>query len=164
MNTTLTPGFLWDIELYDRFGALVDKELIHNLMPTEGMNHTLNVVLKSATPVATWYVLLYEGNYTPVVGDTAATFPSLATECTTYSETTRVAYVPGTVAAGAVDNSASPAVFTSTADKTIYGGAIVSVAAKGSTSGVITSAVRFSTSKAFTTGSIIRVTAAYALT
>jgi len=157
-------GFLWTAEFVDpTTGLITDREVVHNLTPEEGENHILNVILKGLSPVTTWYVLPYEGNYTPLNSDTGATFPASATECTTYVESTRQLFVPGTVAAGAVDNSASPASFTSNSNKTIYGGALVSAAAKGATSQVLLSAVRFATARNFDTGTLLRITASMTL-
>lgn len=106
---------------------------------------------------------MYEGNYTPIAGDTAATFPASATESAAYAEATRPALVLGAVTAGAVDNVASRAEFTANASKTFYGGFVSSAAAKGSTSGVLLSAVRFASPKVLSSGEILRVTAGFTL-
>ena len=157
-------GFLFDIEVVDpKTGLILDRETVHNLTPTEGENHILNVVVKGAAPITSWYVMIYEGNYTPLASDTGATFPASATECTGYVESARQAFVPGTVVAGAVDNSASPANFTSNANKTIYGLAIVSASAKGATAQTLLSAVKFATAKNFDAGTLLRVTGGLAL-
>lgn len=163
MNQTLTPGFNWKVELI-KDGVVTDVTEDHNIMPTEGMNHLLNVLLKSGTQIGSWYVGIYNANYTPVLGDTAATFPGTATENVAYSQAQRPVFTAGTVAGGALDNSASVAEFTSTANATVYGGFIASSAVKGGTTGVLLSAVKFSTSKNFEAGSILRVTAGFTLT
>lgn len=163
MNEQMQGGFTYLIEQLDKDGKVVDSETVHNLIPTEGLNHVLNILLKSASQVATWYIGLYEGNYTPVAGDTMATFPAQATETTAYTSATRLAFVPGTVAAATVDNSASPAQFTFNATKTVYGGFIGSASAKGSTSGVLLSAVRFGSPKSLDADSVLRVTAGFTM-
>ena len=163
MNQTLKPGFKWKVELI-KDGVLTDVTEDCNIMPTEGMNHLLNVLLKGGSQIGNWYVGIYNGNYTPVLGDTAATFPGTATENTTYVAAQRPAFTAGTVAGGAVDNTASVAEFTSTANATVQGGFIASSAVKGGTTGVLLSAVKFSSSKNFETGSILRVTAGFTLT
>lgn len=152
-------GFLFDVEMIDpKTGLILDRETCHNLTPEEGENHILGVVFKGVAPVTTWYVMPYEGNYTPLGTDTGATFPASAVECTSYVEAARPQFVPGTVTAGSVDNSASPANFTSNVNKTIYGLAIVSAAAKGATSQVLISAVKFATAKNFDSGTLLRIT------
>lgn len=160
MNSNTAMGFTYTIDVIQD-GVVVDSETVHNLMPTEGLNHTLSVLLAGGAQAATWYVGLFEANYTPVAGDTAATFPASATETTTYTEATRVAFVPGTISGGAVTNSASRAEFTSNSNKTVYGAFLSSASGKGATSGVLLSAAKFATSKTFDSGSIIRVTVGF---
>lgn len=139
-------------------------EIVENLVPTEGLNHFLNVVLKGAGQVTTWYIGLYGNNYDPQATDTMATFPGTAGEVTTqYTEATREEFVEGTVAAGAVDNSASPAEFTFTETDTVYGGFISSVSTKGSTSGTLLSAVKFATAKSMAADGVLRVTAGFTI-
>ena len=162
LGALLRAGFVYDIEHW-RAGQLIGTERIHNLMPNEGVAHALGVLLKGVTQVPTWYIGLYEANYTPTLADTAATFPASASETTTYAETTRVVFNEGAVSGGTCDNSANKAEFTSNADKTIYGGFIASASGKGATSGVLLSAVKFASPKTFDTGDIIRVTAGFTL-
>lgn len=154
-------GFVWTVESV-KDGIVIDREVIHNLFPIEGLNNMLNVWLKSGTQSANWYVGLYSGNYTPVPGDTAAGFPAAATELTAYDETTRVLLELGTTAAGGVDNSADPAVFTGSTNGTVaQGGFISSAPAKGATTGVLASAVRFSSPKSLDDGTVLRVTCSF---
>lgn len=156
-------GFEYLVETF-KDGELVDSFTVHNLMPTEGVNAMLNTMFKSASQVGTWYIGLYEGNYTPVIGDTAATFPGAATETTAYIAATRVAWVPGTPSAGILDNSASKAEFDMNAAKTIYGAFMSSASAKGATSGVLVSAVRFPSPRVLDSDSILKITAGITLT
>jgi len=162
MNTNLKARFRYLVEVV-KDGVVTDSEVVDNLMPTEGLNHMLGVTLKAVTQAATWYIGLYEGNYTPVAGDTAATFPASATETTTYAESTRVEFNEGSITAGAVDNSANRAEFTFNAAKTVYGGFISSASAKGGVTGALLSAVKFSSPKVLEIGAILRVTAGFTL-
>lgn len=140
------------------------RERIHNLMPVEGLNHTLSVTFAGGSQVATWYVGLFEGNYTPLSTDTMATFPASSTECTAYDESVRQTWVESTPAAGATTNSASKAEFTMSATKTVYGAFISSSSVKGGTSGVLASAAKFSAAKDVDDGDILRVTASISMT
>lgn len=155
-------GFSYLVEVVKN-GEVIETEICHNLLPIEGANHMVGVVFKGQSAVSQWYVGLFEGNFTPSVNDVAATLPSLATECASYSGATRVAFTPGAVAAGAVDNTAARAEFTFTAAKTVYGGFISSAPAKGATTGVLASLVRFSSPKTLDADSILRVTAGFTL-
>ena len=164
MNEQLKAGFTYTVEVLDREGNVVDADPpVKNLMPSEGVAHLVNGLVKSGAQVGTWYIGLLEGNYTPTANDTAATLPAAGTECTAYSASTRVAFVPGTLTGGTVDNGSSKAEFTLSADKTVYGGFISSASAKGSTSGVLLSVVRFGAPKILSAGSTMRVTAGLAL-
>jgi len=163
MKSEIRGGFNYLVQILDQHGNVRESEVVHNLMPTEGLNHMLGVTLKGVAQVAAWYVGVFEGNYTPVPGDTAAAFPASATESTAYAEATRRALTLGSVVAGAVDNSASRAEFTLNAAKTLYGGFISSASAKGATSGVLLSAVRFSSPKVLASGEVLRVTAGFTL-
>ncbi len=131
-----------------RNGKLIGRDIASNIVTTEGLNHILSTVVAGGSAVSPWYIALFEGNYTPVAGLTAATFTASATECTAYDEAARVAYVEGTPSGGVIDNSASRAVFTMNATKTVYGGALLSVSTKSSTSGTLLAAARFSSSRA----------------
>jgi len=162
MDNNARFGFVNTVETLDRNCRVIDVEVVKNLIPIEGLNYLLNTGLKGGAQSTTWYIGLYEGLYTPIPADTAATFPASATELTAYSETTRQLLTLGTVAAGAADNSASRGVFTGTTNgKFAQGGFISSAAAKGATTGVLISAVRFSSPKPIDNGGVLRVTAAF---
>lgn len=150
-------GGRYDCELV-RDGEVIDRWSEHNLIVNEGLNHILDVQFHGATQIATWYIGLFEGNYTPVAGLTAATVTSAATECTAYDETTRVEYNEAAPASQGITNSANKATFTFNATKTIYGAFLVSASAKSATSGKLFSAARFSTSKAVVASDQLLVT------
>jgi hypothetical protein len=156
-------GFKYELEIW-RNGVLIDQDIAHNIIPYEGLNHILSVVVAAGTQVTTWYTGLFEGNYTPVLSDTMAAFVAAATECTAYSEGARQAYVEGTPASGVITNVLNKAQFTMNAAKTLYGGFLASNSASGSTSGVLLSAAKFSTSKSVDIGDLARITASLTLT
>lgn len=160
MNERIILGFTYRIE-HVRRGRTLSDETVHNLMPMEGLNHLLDVFLKDGTKNSTWYVGLYEGNYTPQPTDTAALFPATATECTGYEGLTRPTLVLGDIVAGAVNNSDAVNEFVSTDDKTVYGGFISSAPAKGATTGVLISAARFPSPKPFAIGDRLLVTVGF---
>ncbi|MEF8755940.1 MAG: hypothetical protein V5B60_18740 [Accumulibacter sp.] len=159
----LRVGFEHVVE-HIRNGKLIDVETVHNLVPTEGLNHILNVALRAGSPTPNWYVALFEGNYTPVAGLTAATFPSAATECTAYDEANRVLWVPAAASGGIVTNAASKAVFTMNATKTVYGVVMSSLLTKGGTTGTLVSAVRFASSKSVFDDDLLQVTSSITMT
>lgn len=144
--------------------VVLSVEEVDNLIPTEGLNYLLSAGLTGGTAYSSWFIALFEGNYTPVAGVTAATFPAAATESTAYDETNRVAWVPGTVSAGSVSNTASKAVFTMNATKTIYGIAQSSVNSKNSTTGVLVSVAKFAAAKSVVDDDILNVTSTISMT
>jgi hypothetical protein len=163
MNETMKAGFTYLVEVVSADGTVTDSEVVTNLMPTAGINHTLGVLLKGEAQVSTWYIGLYEGNYTPTSSDVMATFPVAATETVAYTASTRLTFTSGTVTAGGVDNSSNKAEFTFNATKTVYGGFISSASAKSSTSGTLLSVVRFGSPKSVDSGSVLRVTAGFTM-
>ncbi len=124
-------------ECFDSEGRLKWVEETHNIVTNEGLNHILNAVLNAATQITTWYCTLAETNTSAAAGMTYAV-PSY-TETTAYDEATRPAYVEATSTAQSTTNSASPAVFTISATKTIYGASLVgggsAATTKGNTAG-----------------------------
>lgn len=163
-NHTLAAGFRWELELFNKYGELIDKDTTYNLVPIEGLNYIINTALKNGTPHAGFYIGLFSGAYTPVPADTMATFPTAATELVAYSETTRRALTLGTTAAGAVDNSAARGEFTGTINGTLaQGGFISSSPTKGATTGTLVSAVRFPSPRPLDSGALLRVTAGFTI-
>lgn len=158
MNSSMKLGFVYRIE-HVRNGEVIDADVAHNLIPTDGQNHILNVVLKGSTAYENWYIGLFEGNYTPTTNDTMATVIANATESTAYSETTRQTFAGSTPSAGSIDNDAAKAEFTFTSAKTIYGGFMSSNNTKSSNTGLLLSIVRFTNPKVVASGDILRVTA-----
>lgn len=154
-------GFYWDLELFAPDGTLLERERVHNLTPTEGLNLTAGILFNGVAPPAAWYIGLFESNYTPVAGVTAATLAGVLTESTAYDEATRQQFVAGSAVAGYVDNAASPANFTFNAAKTIYGGFIVSNSAKLGATGTLISIAQFASPKSVDAGTVLRITTGY---
>lgn len=131
-----------------RAGDILSVDQHHNIITNQGLNHALDVLLHGTTPVSPWYVGVFEGNYTPVAGDTAATFPANATECTAYDEATRVEYNEAAASSQSTTNSANKATFTFNATKTVYGAFLSSVSTKSATTGTLLAANKASVAKA----------------
>ena len=175
-------GFIWNTKHYrrtDRLGrmrgimpaefhgreyALIDDDSVHNIMCTEGLNYLLDAAIRAQTQITPWYVAIFEGNYTPVLGDTAATIVASATESTAYTEAVRQTYTLVAAAAGVLTNAAAPAVFTMNATKTIYGGFITGASAKSATTSKLISAAKFSSSKAVESTDVLSITGTITLT
>lgn len=156
-DNRLTIGGTFHGEIV-RNGEVIDEFEDHNLVVNEGLNHLLDVLLHGSTQVSTWYLGVFEANYTPVATVTAATITSASTECTTYDEATRVAYNEAAASSQSTTNSANKATFTFNATKTIYGAFLVSASAKSATTGTLFSAAAFSTSKSVVSGDQLLLT------
>lgn len=135
----------------------------HNLMPIAGINHMFGVEFNGQAQVATWYVGIYEGDYTPLSTDVMATFPVLATETVAYVSTTRPEWVESAASAGGISNAAAEAVFVMNADKLVRGAFLSSSAVKGGVAGTLASATRFDTPKDADAGDEIFVTIPFEL-
>lgn len=136
-----------------------DMRTDHNLVPDEGLNHMLNVVLKGpsgdGTQITSWYLALHSGSGTPTAALTAANYNATLNEITSgsegYSESTRVAWVGDAVDTvnTEVVNDATPATFTivTATSLAVNGGALLSDSTKGSGAGTLISAGKFSATR-----------------
>ena len=114
---------VFDIEVKDKLGNLISRSRAENIITDEGLNSILNVNLHAATQITAWYCVIFETDTTPD-GDTTYAVP-VFTEFAAYDEATRPAYVEAESTAESITNSASKAVFTANATKTLYGAALV---------------------------------------
>lgn len=128
------------------FGEYEDHMgVTRNLIPTEGVTYILGNDL--ADPL---YLAIYSGDYTPAADLTAANFTATATEIVSgtegYTETMRRPWDSTTTSPGVRDNYAAKAEFTiaTATTLTIRGAALLSSQVKGSTTGSIVSATKFS--------------------
>ena len=141
-----------------------------NLLPDQGIFHMLDVTFHQTTPVATWYLALYGGNYTPTAGLTAANFATTALENTNtaegYTETTRREWVEGAATGSGANNLNSPALFTfaTATSVNIHGAALLSNNVRGTTAGILMSATKFPTVRNFQNGDTFSLTYQVALT
>lgn len=145
LNEQALPlGFVYILELVDRHGNVIDRRECKNIIPQVGINHVVGLIRGSAVPISNWYMGIYEGNFVPTSGTTAANLQTDAQECIAYSETTRPEWQDSYDGVQIISNLASRAEFTMTATKRIYGGFICANSAKSSNTGVLLSIARFS--------------------
>jgi hypothetical protein len=161
MNQKATTGFQYLVEHLNAAGKVLSAEVLHNLMPYEGLNHAINVILRAGAQAPSWFTGIYETPYTPVAEDIAATFKDVAGECSAYTPATRPLLVLSAPVMGSADNLASRAEFTMTANKTIYGAFVISNNTKGGGAGILLSAARFASPKALNTTDVLRLTAGF---
>ena len=128
-------------------GELTPVEWSPNIIVNQGLDSILGVYFHADSQISTWYVAIFEGNYTPVAGDTAANIATNSTESTAYTEANRVEWVEAAAASQSITNSASKATFTMNATKTIYGAFLVSTSTKSGATGTLCAASRFTASR-----------------
>lgn len=130
-----------------------DERSDHNIIPDEGLKHVLGVTVAGVTPVTSWYVALHEGSSAPGASLTAANYTGTLNEHSSapegYTEANRVLYVDDTITDTEVVNLTTPAAFTivTASTLTVWGGAILSVNTKNSTSGTLLSAGKFTSAR-----------------
>ena len=112
----------YHVELHDKQGVLKWSDDFDNLVTTAGLNKLIDATFKTGLEVPAWYVGLVDGGSEPSYSadDTMASHVGWA-ENNAYTEQVRQTFTPGTIAAGAVDNSDSRAVFTISSDGAIAG-------------------------------------------
>jgi hypothetical protein len=124
---------------------LLWSDVWKNIVVNQGLNDLLNITLRGDTQDNTWFVGLTAGSPTVAAGDTLASHAGW-TEVTVYDEAARVGWTPGaTTTTMSLSNTASPAVFTISANGTTIGGAFLAGdGTKGGTSGRLYAAGAFS--------------------
>lgn len=145
-----------------RQGVVIDEFDIDNIVVDQGLNYSLNAAFGLTSALPSWYIGLFEGNYTPTAGATAATVVGLATECIAYTAGARPAWTTVASTAKSLTNGAARASFTFNATKTVYGAFLTSSSTKSGTTGTLFSAARFNTAKAVDTNDELLIT--YVLT
>lgn len=133
---------------WEKIYQTIDEWDVHNLVTNEGLNHLLNTEFDAGTPVTSWFIGIFQGNYTPLSTDTAANIASNSTECSSYTSPTRPAWTAAAASSQSISNTASPATFTFNGSVTVYGAFLISNSTISGTSGTCFSAAQFGASKA----------------
>lgn len=142
------------------YGEKLDEWMQPNIIPNVGLAYITGSAFYGTTQITNQFLGLYTAAYDCVAGDTFATFLASATETSAYTSATRVAYTKDALtAAGAMNNSGTPAEFTFNAGVTVTGAFLSSQSTKASSTGTLFSAARFAASKTMASGEILRVTA-----
>jgi hypothetical protein len=159
LRSNLKIGGRFQVECY-RKGKLVWKEDVHNIWTDEGLNRILDVFFHGTTQTATWYCGLVETDTAPAAGMTYDV--PVFTESTSYDEGTRPAYVEAAASGKSTTNSASKAVFTISATKTMYGAALFSIDTKGdhaaSANNVLACYAKFSAGRSVLDDDVVNLT------
>ena len=146
----------YEIECFGPDGKLKWREEFDNIVVTTGLNILLDSTIKTGVSSPTWYVGL-KGMGTMIAGDTMASHSGWS-EIVPYSDANRPAFTSGSISAGAVDNSASKAVFNINATSTVYGCFLANNNTKSGTTGTLYGGGDFASSRAVVNGDTLNVT------
>ena len=125
----------------------------------QGLDDILDVHLSGGTQDTTWFLGLTADSPTFAAADTLASHAGW-TEFTDYDESNRVAFTDGGVSSQSLDNSGSPAQFTSSSDSNSVGGSFLTGVNTG-TSGRIYAGAAFGSNKGLDSAETIDVTATF---
>lgn len=118
-------------------GKIKWEDEFDNLVVNAGLDDSLDKHLKGSGYTAAWYVGLTDGTPTVAAGDTMASHAGWV-EVTAYDEAVRQTLTLGAVSGQSVDNTASKAIFTISANGTTIGGAFVTTTSdKGGATGIL---------------------------
>jgi hypothetical protein len=149
----------WRADFRDPEGSMIYPDGWQNLIVNTGLDQLLGGGLTGGGP---WYIGLTDGTPTVEAGDTLVTHAGWV-EVTGYDEVARQAWTAGAVSGQSVDNTASAAVFTITANSTTVGGAfLANSSTKGGTTGILFAAGAFTQADVtLSAGSTITITAQF---
>lgn len=129
-----------------------------NIVVAQGRNYQLSAAWAQGPQKTAFYVAPFSGNVTVQDTWTGANFTANATEFTNYVEATRQLWDKDAVAASAVGNTTTPAVFTAgVGGGTIRGFALLEASAKSAVTGILAAAARLTVDKELEEGEEIRV-------
>lgn len=135
----------------------------NNLVTDEGLTHILNVAFGTTPKPHAYYVALYGASATPQANWTAQNFASTASEIVSMSEgynsATRPKWTPENTSSNSIDSIKSAAVFNIVTDGTltVQGAGLITSANKGSTDGVLVSAIKFNAPRTFQNGDVYEI-------
>lgn len=141
-------------------GAWVKSD---NLVTDEGLTHILNTAFGTTPKPQAYYIALYGASATPQANWTAQNFASTASEIVSmtegYNSATRPKWTPENTSSNSIDSIKSAAVFNIVTDGTltVQGAGLLTSANKGSTDGVLVSAIKFNAPRTFQNGDVYEI-------
>ncbi len=139
------PKGKWVIEHLDKDGNVKAVYDMPNDIVNQGKNDIFEVMFHDGTQIAStsWFLgLISNSGFSALAAGDTMSSHSGWTEATGYTQSTRVAWGPGTAASQSITN-ASPAVFDMNATATIKGVFVTTNSTKGGTTGRLWSTALF---------------------
>lgn len=126
------------LRLYSSTGICLWDDMFSGLVVNVGLTKLMDACFKTGYGAPAWYVGLVDGSGAVSVsaGDTMLSHAGWS-ENAAYSEANRQALTLGSITDGAVDNVASLATFTISADGNLAGAFVVNDSTKSGTSGTL---------------------------
>lgn len=163
-NSILGTGFQYRVEVV-KDGVVTDSFLEDNLMPQVSVDFVANLLRGAgASPISSWYIGIYEGNFTPDANTTPSDLQTEAEESMAYEEESRPSWQHSYDGEALISNADNRAEFTMNASKEIHGAFVISSNSKGGDAGTLLSIARFSSPRQVEEGSVLRITAGITLT
>jgi len=165
MNNDYKVGFVYTPTQIDEDGQIISQQEMHNLMPGDMITYMLNAALRGGSQYSTYYLSLFENNYTPLATDTMTTFMAACGENTSYTTTgtNRLTLTLPAPVAGSITTSASPNEFAFTGAATIRGAFITTGLTRGTDTGLLVSAALFASPFTMANLGALRVPIGFAL-
>lgn len=158
----LRAGGVFSYELV-RDGKIIDSGVSPNIVVDEGLEYILDVALSGGAQIPAFYIGIFSNNYTPIAGDTAATFVASAGEVDTQiNEVARQVWTEAGVSGKTITNTASIASFTANTTVNVFGAFLHSDSAKLAVTGTLIAASRFAAVRNMLNTDVLNVT--YTLT
>ena len=165
MNNDYKVGFVYTPTQIDEDGQIISQQEMHNLMPGDMITYMLNAALRGGSQYSTYYLSLFENNYTPLATDTMTTFMAACGENTSYTTTgtNRLTLTLPAPVAGSITTSASPNEFAFSGAATIRGAFITTGLTRGTDTGLLVSAALFASPFTMANLGALRVPIGFAL-
>jgi hypothetical protein len=165
MDNDCKVGFVYTPTQIGADGQIISQQEVGNLMPAEMIAYMLNACFKGGSQNTTFYISLFENNYTPQASDTMTTFIAACGENTTYttSGTNRLTLTLPSPVAGSITTSSAPNEFDFTGAATIRGAFITTGLTRGGTTGLLVSAALFASPFTLANLGTLRVPVGFAL-
>ena len=114
----------WVFVHRDRYGNIKDYEVVHNIVPNEGLNYLLGAALHGDSQINQWYFAPHiTSGFTPLATHTYAS-PGYTEATTQILESKRQEWVEGAASSQQITNDVA-AVVTATGSVTFYGAGLV---------------------------------------
>lgn len=137
---------------------IADIEVLNGIVDV-GVNSLLDVGFRNQSQIATWYMGLVDnsGFSAFAAGDTMASHAGWNL-FTTYSDATRITWVPAAAASRSISNSVTSADFNINGSGTVKGVFITSDSTKSGTTGTLWATAAFASTVPVVNGDVLKVT------